>query len=111
VCVEQISMWELGTKAWLHFYSMNLRTQLEKSGSKVRVIEIIPPMVETELHHMRHDPKDNAAAKGGMTVDEFMKDVLEGWESNADEVAAGMAKRSVGAWRDTFGGMYEKNAH
>ena len=45
-----------GTKAWLHFWSMNLRTQIEQSnsggrgqvgGSNVRVVEIVPPSVGT----------------------------------------------------------------
>lgn len=40
-----------GTKAWLHFWSMNLRTQLGKDeGARgIKVVEIAPPTVETEL--------------------------------------------------------------
>jgi hypothetical protein len=34
-----------GTKAWMHFWSMNLRTQLAKEGSKVKIVEIVPPTV------------------------------------------------------------------
>jgi len=35
-----------GTKAWVHFWSMNMRTQLE--DTKVRVVEIAPPTVATD---------------------------------------------------------------
>jgi short-subunit dehydrogenase involved in D-alanine esterification of teichoic acids len=40
-----------GTKAWLHFWTMNLRTQLAKDGEGrgIQVVEIAPPTVATEL--------------------------------------------------------------
>ena len=34
-----------GTKAWVHFFSMTLRSQLQQAGSKVKVIEILSPSV------------------------------------------------------------------
>jgi short-subunit dehydrogenase involved in D-alanine esterification of teichoic acids len=37
-----------GTKAWMHFWSMNLRTQLAKEGSRVKVVEIVPPTVSDD---------------------------------------------------------------
>ena len=37
-----------GTKAWVHFWSMNLRAQLK--DTKIKVIEIAPPTVATDLH-------------------------------------------------------------
>jgi short-subunit dehydrogenase involved in D-alanine esterification of teichoic acids len=40
-----------GTKAWLHFWSMNLRTQLSKDekGKNIKVVEIAPPTVSRAL--------------------------------------------------------------
>ena len=35
---------------------MNLRTQLAAVDSKIKVIEIVPPSVETALHRDRKDP-------------------------------------------------------
>ena len=42
-----------GTKAFLHFRTMDLRTQLEESNN--RVIEIAPPTVKTDLCRERAD--------------------------------------------------------
>ena len=46
-----------GTKAWLHFFTMNLRSQLQTAGSKIKVVEIVPPTVETALHREEERPK------------------------------------------------------
>ena len=40
-----------GTKAFTHFHTMNLRSQLQSAGlNHVKVIEIVPPTVSTDLH-------------------------------------------------------------
>lgn len=100
-----------GTKAWLHMFSMNLRTQLNGAGSKIKVVEIVPPSVETDLHRERKDPDDNKRAKGNkvaLTLEEFMADVEEGWRGNEDTVAAGPGKNIVKKWFDTYGEDYRK---
>jgi short-subunit dehydrogenase involved in D-alanine esterification of teichoic acids len=99
-----------GTKAWTHFFTMNLRTQLERAGSTVKVVEIIPPMVETELHRDRKDPKDNSVDKGGMSVDAFMEELKAGWENDDGEISPGMGKKIVGKWQEEFGSKYDKMA-
>ncbi len=53
-----------GTKAWIHFFSTNVRTQLAQADSKVKMVEIVPPTVETALHRERKDQDDNRKSKG-----------------------------------------------
>jgi short-subunit dehydrogenase involved in D-alanine esterification of teichoic acids len=53
-----------GTKTWVHFFTMNLRTQLRDAGSRIKVVEIVPPTVETALHRERKDPDDNKKEHG-----------------------------------------------
>jgi short-subunit dehydrogenase involved in D-alanine esterification of teichoic acids len=53
-----------GTRAWVHMWSVNLRTQLAIAGSKVKVVEIVPSTVETALHREREDPDDNKKSTG-----------------------------------------------
>lgn len=100
-----------GTKAWVHMFSMDLRTQLAQAGSKVRVVEIVPPSVETDRHRERKDPDNNKRLKGAelsLTIQEFMEDVVEGWKSDSDTVAAGSGKALVKEWYDAYGEEYRK---
>jgi short-subunit dehydrogenase involved in D-alanine esterification of teichoic acids len=57
-----------GTKAWVHFFTMNLRSQLRQAGSKIKVVEIVPPTVETALHRERKDPDDNKKQHGNASA-------------------------------------------
>lgn len=34
-----------GTKAFVHFHTMNLRTQLEQAGENIKVVEIVSNLV------------------------------------------------------------------
>lgn len=99
-----------GTKAWVHMWSMNLRTQLKET--KVRVVEIVPPTVATDLHREREDPDDNKKKKNSaaLSVEEFMKDVTKGWGEDREVLGAGMGQKVVDRWYGEFGGDYEKVA-
>lgn len=99
-----------GTKAWVHFWTMNLRTQLK--DSKVKVIEIVPPTVATDLHRERSDPDDNKKEKNqnALSVDEFMEFVAKGWEEDKETIGAGMGVELVERWQGAFGEQYTKAA-
>lgn len=98
-----------GTKAWLHSFTVNLRTQLANVDSKIKIVEVAPPQVETDLHRDRTDPDDNKKknAPTAQSVDEFMKEVAEGWENDQDMVTTGMGKHVVGVWYENMGKIYE----
>ncbi|KAM0326633.1 hypothetical protein ACHAQA_006502 [Verticillium albo-atrum] len=99
-----------GTKAWLHFWTMNLRTQLQQAGSSVRVVEITPPTVETDLHREREDPDDNKKENnpGAMSIDEFMEVVAEKLDVGEEMIAPGMAGDIVGKWYESFEPKYRE---
>jgi short-subunit dehydrogenase involved in D-alanine esterification of teichoic acids len=100
-----------GTKAWVHFFSMNLRSQLRQAGSKVKIVEIIPPTVSTALHRERKDPLDNTKAHGNdaaLSVEEFMAEIKAGWEADNDNCPAGLGHELVEKWYATFGEYYTK---
>ncbi|KAK3171507.1 hypothetical protein OEA41_003591 [Lepraria neglecta] len=77
-----------GTKVWTHFWSMNIRTQLKDMS--VRVVEIAPLTVSTDLHRERSDPDDdkekNSAA---LSVEEFMDFVTKDWKADKEVIGAG----------------------
>jgi short-subunit dehydrogenase involved in D-alanine esterification of teichoic acids len=100
-----------GTKAWVHFFTMNLRTQLRQAGSKIKVVEIVPPTVETALHRERKDPDDNKKAHGNasaLSVSEYMDQVMEGWKNDNDNCAAGLGHELVEKWYAAYGEAYMK---
>jgi len=104
-----------GTKSWLHFWTMNLRTQLRTSkdgGNKIRVVEIAPPTVSTDLHRERADPNDNKKEQNSaaLSVQEFMDEVTSAWKKDEEVISPGPAKQVVEKWYNAYGGDYEKSA-
>lgn len=95
-----------GTKAWLHFWSMNLRTQLKDTN--VKVVEIAPPTVSTDLHRERADPDDNKKEKNSaaLSVEEFMEEVAKNWRAGKDVIGAGMSAKVIDRWYNEFGQDY-----
>ncbi|RVD88391.1 uncharacterized protein DFL_002578 [Arthrobotrys flagrans] len=85
------------TKAALHQFVLSLRNQLK--GTSVKVLEILPPAVQTELHDEVNQPDMKGAGKLGMPLDEFVeetwKDLTVGNEAN--EYPIGFGKMVYGA--------------
>ncbi|KAM0438600.1 hypothetical protein ACHAPT_001352 [Fusarium lateritium] len=101
-----------GTKAWLHFWSMNLRTQLKNGGSNIRVVEVAPPMVGTDLHRERDNPDDNKKEydASSLSVEEFMDEVAKKLERGDETIGAGKGSEVIDRWYKAFGDQYSKAA-
>jgi uncharacterized oxidoreductase len=86
------------TKAALHSFTLSLRWQVRET--KVRIVEIIPPAVDTDLQ-----------APGlhtfGVNVDEFADHVFKELESGSIEIAYGTAKTASQASRETLDAIYQ----
>ncbi|MBC8122657.1 MAG: SDR family NAD(P)-dependent oxidoreductase [Gemmatimonadaceae bacterium] len=79
------------TKAAVHAFSIALREQLR--GSSVQVVELIPPIVKTNLHRNQPAQPDRA-----MSVDQFVARAIRALDSGQDEIAVGLASvLSIGA--------------
>ena len=89
---------------------MNLRTQLKDTN--VRVVEIAPPTLSTDLHRERADPDDNEKEKNSaaLSVEEFMKYAVKDWKADKEVIGAGMSEAVVDRWYKEFGPDYEKIA-
>lgn len=66
------------TKAGLHSYTLSLRYQLKDTG--VKVLELIPPYVQTDLLHGASDPR-------AMPLAEYIAEVMTLLATDADEIA------------------------
>jgi uncharacterized oxidoreductase len=76
------------TKAALHSLTMSMRYQLK--NTPVKVFEIIPPSVDTELGHDRR--ADKTQTHGGMPVSEFIVEAMEAIKNDLLEAPIAMAK-------------------
>jgi uncharacterized oxidoreductase len=71
------------TKAALHSYALSQRFLLKKSD--VRVLEIAPPWVRTDLMNSRE-------AEQAMPLDEFINETMAELETDADEILVDRAR-------------------
>ncbi|KAL8798811.1 MAG: hypothetical protein Q9182_006355 [Xanthomendoza sp. 2 TL-2023] len=81
------------SKAALNCFTLCLRDQLTSAGSNVKVLEISPPPVQTELHDYMGPEKGRAL---GMPLDAFCDQAYDGLAKGQDQVIIG----SVGPQSD-----------
>jgi uncharacterized oxidoreductase len=84
------------TKAALHSYSMSLRFKLRHTS--VRVLEVIPPWVRTELLNSSEEPR-------AMPLEEFITGTMEALATDASEIMVPRAKflrDQAGATEEAF---------
>lgn len=86
------------TKAAIHSLTLSLRHQLKDKG--VKVIEIIPPAVDTELGHDRREDKKDS--HGGISVTEFITEAMDALKNDVLEAPIGMAKGLRGKREELF---------
>ena len=73
------------TKAAIHTYSLVLQQQL--NNTSVKVIEIVAPMVDTDLNK---EGRDNAHLKfRGISLSEYIPTVIKGLENDEDIIFYG----------------------
>lgn len=82
------------TKAALRSFTLGLRQQL--AGTGVKVVEILPPAVNTDL-----------GGKGlhtfGAPLEEFADDIMSQLAAGREEISHGTSTHRVNAWNSTFG--------
>ena len=80
------------TKAALHSFSLSLRHQLR--NSRIKVFEVAPPLVQSELHDHQADSVASTAGKPtipAMSTEEFVAECLRAFEQDRYTTAVGMA--------------------
>jgi len=87
------------TKAGIHSFTMSLRHQLNKTT--IKVIEIIPPAVDTDLG-------GPGLHKFGTPLNEFADDVIAKLQKDDNEIAYGFAQSSSRAAREELDAIFKR---
>ncbi|KAF7540542.1 hypothetical protein G7Z17_g12167 [Cylindrodendrum hubeiense] len=98
------------SKAALHSFIMNVRKQLVEAGqAHVRMVEVFPPAVQTELHDEKHQPDLVNGGEIGMPVVEFVNRMLDGLAEGHDQFAIGPGENLLkeGGWESQRAKMFE----
>ncbi|MEM7414807.1 MAG: SDR family NAD(P)-dependent oxidoreductase [Gemmatimonadota bacterium] len=72
------------TKAGLRSFTEGMRDQMEAGGQPVRVVEVVPPLVETAMTAGR--------GRGKISADEAARQIVSGLERGSDRVLVGKTK-------------------
>ena len=88
------------SKAALNSFTLCLREQLTYASSNVKILEVSPPVVQTELHDYMGLEKGRAL---GMPLNQFCDEAYNGLASGKDQVVIG----SIGP-PDTFIDIVDK---
>ncbi|CAM1503366.1 Fc.00g081420.m01.CDS01 [Cosmosporella sp. VM-42] len=74
------------TKSAVHSFTWTLRATLAADYPAMKIVELIPPAVQTELHTRQGIPKF------GMMLDDFADEAWDGLRSGGEEIPVGLAR-------------------
>ena len=83
------------TKAAVHSFTVSLRHQLR--DSKVKVIELVPPYVATDLNRAAGSRRPAASGGSPMPLDEFIAQAMQELSTASEEAVAGFAQATQAA--------------
>ena len=86
------------TKAAMHSLTLSLRFQLKETG--IKIFEVAPPSVDTELGHDRREDKNQS--HGGIPVSEFIEGAMAAIKKDELEAAIGQAEGLRGQRESLF---------
>jgi short-subunit dehydrogenase involved in D-alanine esterification of teichoic acids len=94
------------SKAALHHFILALRTQLQDGPGNVKILEIYPPAVQTELHDAKHQPDLKDGHLIGMPLQEFVDEVWRRIVEGEDQIPIGSAKDIFNAFENKRQELY-----
>ncbi|KAH7227183.1 uncharacterized protein BKA55DRAFT_584263 [Fusarium redolens] len=98
------------SKAALHAFVMSIRYQLRQAGYSLRIVEVFPPAVQTELYDERNQPDLVNGREIGMPLAEFIDQMYDGLAKGSDQFAIGLGEDlfKEGGWEYQRGQMCEE---
>jgi short-subunit dehydrogenase involved in D-alanine esterification of teichoic acids len=96
------------SKAALHHMILALRHQLSNGPGNIKVIEIFPPAVQTELHDEKHQPDIEDGGNIGMPLKEFTDEAWKGLTDGKDQIPVGFVTKAFDAFENKRQEMYKQ---
>ncbi|GKU07776.1 oxidoreductase dlte [Fusarium langsethiae] len=98
------------SKAALHAFVMDIRYQLRDDGCPLRIVEVFPPAVQTELHNEEHQPDIVNGKEIGMPLDEFIGQMYDELVKGSDQFSVGLGAElfKEGGWEFQRGKMCDE---
>jgi len=94
------------SKAALHHFILALREQLKEGPGNIKVIEIFPPAVQTELHDEKHQPDIKGGGKMGMPLDEFTEASWAKLVKGDEQIPIGFVENAFTKFEETRQEMF-----
>jgi short-subunit dehydrogenase involved in D-alanine esterification of teichoic acids len=88
------------SKAALHHMILVLREQLRAGPGNIKVIEIFPPAVQTELHDAKHQPDIKDGGNIGMPLEEFTDAAWAGLTKGEEQIPVGFVAKAFDAFEN-----------
>ncbi|EAT86434.1 hypothetical protein HBI56_101380 [Parastagonospora nodorum] len=88
------------SKAALHHMILVLREQLRTGPGNIKVIEIFPPAVQTELHDEKHQPDIKDGRNIGMPLEEFTNEAWAGLTEGKEQIPVGFVGKAFDAFEN-----------
>ncbi|KAJ5109621.1 hypothetical protein N7532_002266 [Penicillium argentinense] len=86
------------SKAALHHFILALRTQVQDGPGNVKVLEIYPPAIQTELHDAKHQPDLKDGHLIGMPLQEFVDEFWNSLSKGEDQISVRSARNIFNAF-------------
>lgn len=98
------------SKAALHSFIMAIRQQLKEAGQQnVRMVEVFPPAVQTELHNTEHQPDLVNGGEIGMPLALYTERMYEGLVMGENQFAVGPGEDLLreGGWENQRATLFQ----
>ncbi|KAH7384509.1 short-chain dehydrogenase/ reductase-like protein [Pyrenochaeta sp. MPI-SDFR-AT-0127] len=95
------------SKAALHHMILVLREQLRAGPGNIKVIEVFPPAVQTELHDAKHQPDIKNGAHIGMPLEEFTEEAWAKLVNGDEQIPVGFVTKVFEAFEDKRQEMFK----
>ncbi|KAI8935414.1 hypothetical protein NX059_007994 [Plenodomus lindquistii] len=95
------------SKAALHHLILAVREQLRNGPGNIKVIEIYPPAVQTELHDAKHQPDIENGSEIGMPLAEFIDETWSKLVKGDEQIPVGFCAQAFDGFENKRQEMFQ----